>query len=340
MQVETQIEDGVMISVLMLTYNHEAFVEEAVQSVLQQRCDFPFEIVVGDDASTDGTLSRLRSLEQRCPGRLRILPSDRNLGIAGNFFRTLAACQGRYIAMLEGDDYWVDECKLQAQASQLNSDPSLALSACRTKNRTFWAEVKERYTLTDLLRRYLFHTSALVFRKTCLEGFQASPGVVALDSLLIAHLAARGDCGFIDREMSYYRRHAAGAWSGTGMLKKASHAQAVTLALSQSFSGRYDSELFDRELWIYGMMVEADLDHPVLPQWKERLPLLRPLLTRTLRHHPSGTLGTVLRILMLPVTAGLLRVRRAVGLRTRLARRTGWSRRTSESEKVKNGGAE
>jgi glycosyltransferase involved in cell wall biosynthesis len=74
MQGETQSADGVMASVLMLTYNHGTFVEESVQSVLQQRCDFPFEIVVGDDASTDGTLSCLRSLEQRFPGRLRILP--------------------------------------------------------------------------------------------------------------------------------------------------------------------------------------------------------------------------------------------------------------------------
>jgi hypothetical protein len=238
--------------------------------------------------------------------------------------------------MLEGDDYWLDECKLQDQVAQLNSDPSLALSACRTKNRTFWAEVKGRYTLTELLRRYLFHTSALVFRKTCLEGFQASPDVVALDSLLIAHLAARGDCGFIDREMSYYRRHAAGAWSGTGMLKKLAHAQAVTRALSQSFSGRYDSELFDRELWIYGMMAEMDLNYPVLPQWKERLPLLRPLLTRTLRHHPSGTLKTGLCILALPVTAGFSRIRRVVGFRTR------WRLLRSRavlSEKEKHGGA-
>jgi len=306
-----------LVSVLMLVYNHEEFIEQAVCSVLDQKCDFPFEIVMGDDASTDGTLSRLRSLEQRYPGKLRILSSDRNLGITGNFLRTLEACHGEYIAMLEGDDYWVDKRKLQDQVAQLNSDPSLALSACRTKNRTFWAKAKERYTLTDLLRRYLFHTSALVFRKSCMSGFPVRPDVVALDSLLVAHLAKQGDCGFIDREMSYYRRHAAGAWSGTEISRKISNTQAVTNSLSQSFAGRYDSELFDRELWIYGMMTNVRLDHPVLPQWKEVLRLLRPLLTRTLRYHPAGSLKNIFRILLIPVTAGLSRLRRAVGFRTR-----------------------
>ena len=308
-------------SVLMLTYNHAAFVEEALRSVFAQRCDFPFEIVLGDDASTDGTLSKAHDLQRERPDLVRVLPAERNLGIAANFMRTLEACRGEYVAMLEGDDYWTDGSKLQRQVDQLARDRTLALSACRTKNRRFWAPVKARYSLADLLRRYLFHTSSLVFRKSAADRFAPDSGVRALDTLLIAHLAARGDCGFIDREMSFYRRHAGGAWTGQEMARQVADTQAATDALSRTFDGRRDMELFDRELWIYRMMLEPDLARPVLRQWRERRVLARPLLTRTLRHQPLGSLASLGSLLLWPARAGLARARLRLGLRTRLA---GW----------------
>ena len=309
-----------LASVLMLTYNHAAFVEEAVRSVLAQQCDFPFEIVLADDASTDGTLEKVLDLQRLRPDLLRVLPAERNLGIPANFERCLAACRAPYVAMLEGDDFWTDGTKLQRQVDQLARDHTLALSACRTRNRQFWAPVKERYALADLLRRYLFHTSSLVFRKDATDRFAADPGVRALDSLLIAHLATHGDCGFIDREMSSYRRHAGGAWSGLALARQVADTQAVTDALSRRFVGRYDAELFDRELWIYGMMLQLDLSQPVFPQWKMRWPLVRPVLARTFRFHPVGSLFCLGRLLVLPASAGASRARIKLGLGTRLDR--------------------
>ena len=309
-----------LASVLMLTCNHAAFVEEAVRSVLAQQCDFPFEIVLADDASTDGTLEKVLDLQRLRPDLLRVLPAERNLGIPANFGRCLAACRAPYVAMLEGDDFWTDGTKLQRQVDQLARDHTLALSVCRTRNRQFWARVKERYPLADLLRRYLFHTSSLVFRKEAADRFAADPGVRALDSLLIAHLATQGDCGFIDREMSYYRRHAGGAWSGQELTRQIADTQAATDALSRRFGGRYDAELFDRELWIYGMMLQLDLGQPVFPQWKRRWPLVRPVLARTFRFHPVGSLLCLGRLLVLPAGAGLNRARIKLGLGTRLAR--------------------
>jgi glycosyltransferase involved in cell wall biosynthesis len=304
----------------MLTYNHAAFVEEAVRSVLAQQCDFPFEIVLADDASTDGTLEKVMEMQRQRPDVLRVLPAERNLGIPANFKRCLAACRAPYIAMLEGDDFWTDGTKLQRQVDQLTRDNTLTLSACRTRNRTFWAPVKERYTLADLLRRYRFHTSALVFRKEAAERFVADPAVRALDSLLIAHLATGGDGGFIDREMSYYRRHAGGAWSGLTLARQVADTQTATASLSKRFGGRYDAELFDRELWIYGMMITPDLNRPVFPQWKKRLLLARPLLARTFRFHPFGSFKCLVRLLLLPASAGFSRVRGKLGWRTRLSR--------------------
>ena len=304
----------------MISYNQAPFIEQALASVFAQRCGFPFEIVLGDDASTDGTREKALALERRRPDLLRVLPSAPNLGIARNFMRTLAACRAPYVAVLEGDDFWTDETKLQRQIDQLERDPTLALSACRTRNRQFWTEVRARYGLEDLLRRYLFHTSSLVFRTEALAGFAADPEVRALDSLLIAHAAARGDCGFIDREMSFYRRHSGGAWNGLGLARQIADTQAATDALSARFGGRYDAELFDRELWIYGMMLAPDLGRPVLPQWKERWPLARPILARTFRRHPGRSLRELARLFALPARAGVSRLRGQLGLRTRLAR--------------------
>jgi glycosyltransferase involved in cell wall biosynthesis len=308
------------VSVLMLTYNQAAFVEEAVRSVFAQQCAFPFEIVLGDDASTDGTLEKVLELQRERPDRLRVLPAERNLGITPNFMRVLAACRGRIIAMLEGDDSWTDDTKLQRQVAQLEGDATLALSACRTRNRPLWAKPRERYGLQDLLRRYLFHTSSLVFRKDALAGFPVRPEIRALDTLLFAHLATRGDCGFIDREMSFYRRHAGGAWSGQGVARQAADTQAATGALLEYFHGDHAAELFERELWIYSMLLEPDPGRPVLRQWRERRVLVRPLLARTLRFHPAGSLACLLRWLLLPAAAGIRRLRMKLGLRTRLAR--------------------
>jgi glycosyltransferase involved in cell wall biosynthesis len=308
------------VSVLMLTYNHADFIEESLRSVFAQQCAFPFEIVLGDDASTDGTLEKVLELQRERPDLLRVLPAERNLGITPNFMRVLAACRGRTIAMLEGDDCWTDAAKLQRQVAQLEADPSLALSVCRTRHRRFWGPVQERYGLPDLLRRYLFHTSSLVFRKDAMDGFPVRPEIRALDTLLFAHLATRGDCGFIDREMSSYRRHAGGAWSGQGVARQAADTQAATDALLEYFHGKHAAELFERERWVYGMLLAPDLTRPVLRQWAERRVLVRPLLTRILRHDPAGALAGVLRWLLLPVTAGFGRLRMTLGLRTRLAR--------------------
>lgn len=307
-------------SVLMLTYNHAAFVEEALRSVFAQRCDFPFEIVLADDASTDATLAKAEELRRARPDLLRVLPAERNSGIAANFLRALEACRGEYVAMLEGDDYWTDASKLQRQVAQLAGDGTLSLSACRTRNRQFWAPVKNRYSLADLLRRYLFHTSSLVFRKAAADRFAPDPGVRALDSLLIAHLAAQGDCGFIDREMSCYRRHVGGAWSGLALARQVAETQAATNALSRCFEGRRDAELFDRELWIYRMMLVPDLARPILRQWRERRVLARPLLTRIFRRRPFGSLASLGCLLLWPARAGVAQARLRLGLRTRLAR--------------------
>src|SRR4051812_30714392 len=105
-------DENPAMSVLLVTYNHGQFVAQAVESALMQLTDFEFEIVAVDDCSTDNTLALLKDYEGKYP-RLRVLATEKNLGISRNYQRGFAACRGEFIAVLEGDDYWVSPRKLQ-----------------------------------------------------------------------------------------------------------------------------------------------------------------------------------------------------------------------------------
>src|SRR5690349_16516557 len=103
------------VSVCMVTYNHEKFIEKAIEGVLMQETDFDVELVIGEDFSTDQTRSIIEKYQQKYPGKIIIAPSEHNLGMMKNFVNTLNTCTGEYIALCEGDDFWTDPTKLQRQ---------------------------------------------------------------------------------------------------------------------------------------------------------------------------------------------------------------------------------
>jgi glycosyltransferase involved in cell wall biosynthesis len=115
------------VSVLMLTYNHEAYVAQALESVLMQQTDFAYEIVLGEDCSTDHTREIVIDFQRQFPEKLRLLLPAQNLGMHQNFMQTLNACTGKYIALLEGDDCWTSPYKLQRQADYLDRNNDFAI---------------------------------------------------------------------------------------------------------------------------------------------------------------------------------------------------------------------
>lgn len=108
-----------LVSVCMTTYNHEKYISQAIESVLGQRTTFAIEVVVGEDCSTDSTLAICRKYEEQYPDRVRVVASESNIGMHRNYRRTIEACRGKYIAMLDGDDWFSDMDKLQIQVEQL-----------------------------------------------------------------------------------------------------------------------------------------------------------------------------------------------------------------------------
>jgi len=116
-----------LVSCCMITYNHAPFIKQAIDSVLLQQTSFPFELVIGEDCSTDGTREIVFSYQEKYPHIIRVITSDKNVGMRQNGYRTKKACRGRYIAFCEGDDYWHDIYKLEKQVSFMEAHPECGL---------------------------------------------------------------------------------------------------------------------------------------------------------------------------------------------------------------------
>ena len=211
------------VSVCIITYKQEAFVAQAVESALRQKTTFDFEIVVGDDASPDATPRILAELEQRHAPKLRVLRREKNLGINANLAATLQECRGTYIALLEGDDYWIDDEKLQLQHDFLESHPDLAMAfhgvelrdEASASHRGEVTQRRRRFTLVDLLERGSFiPTPTVMFRNRVDAGFPPCFYDLRIGDLPLNVMNARyGDIGYIDRTMAVYRIHAGGTFS-------------------------------------------------------------------------------------------------------------------------------
>jgi len=118
---------NVKLSVLLVTYNHESLIHKAIEGALMQQTDFMYELVIGEDCSTDNTLSICRSYQNKSPSKIKILANKINLGLNLNFINTLKACKGQYIAYLEGDDHWKTSDKLQKQVDIMEQNPDISL---------------------------------------------------------------------------------------------------------------------------------------------------------------------------------------------------------------------
>jgi glycosyltransferase involved in cell wall biosynthesis len=204
------------VSVCMISYRHEAFIAQAIESILAQQCDFDFELVIGDDCSPDGTGAICDEYARRDP-RVRLLARDRNLGVMANFSRTLQACSGEYVAVCEGDDYWIDPLKLAKQVSFLDAHPDHAAATHQARvvregepPRLFREGVPATLGPRDLIGGRLFHTASVLFRRPIVDTFAAAPTVLSCDRLLNFCMAFAGKVHYSDEQMCAYRLHGAG----------------------------------------------------------------------------------------------------------------------------------
>jgi glycosyltransferase involved in cell wall biosynthesis len=220
-----------LVSVLTITYNQERYLAQALDSILMQAIDADLEIVVGDDASSDGTGAILRAYRDRHPGQFRLLLRDRNVGLVRNFAETLLACRGRYVAILEGDDFWTSPDKLRTQVEFLESHPEC--SACFHNVEVVYEDAgreshlfhrtppaRRFLTLQDVLRSHPIPTPSTMFRRGLIERLPEWFYSMPMGDWPLHVLNARqGPIGYIDAVLACYRVHGAGSWSSQGRLE-------------------------------------------------------------------------------------------------------------------------
>lgn len=229
------------VSVLIITYNHEEYIVAAINSALAQATSFDYEIIVGEDASSDRTREVVLDLQKEYPDKIRVLLSnaadsdrERTLGLGGkaNFTNSLQACKGQYIAFLDGDDFWTDIHKLQKQVDFLDSHPEFAISChnvtmfyedgSRGPENLLPPDQREVSTIEDLLFANFISTSSTVFRRGLFGElpdwfYSLKLGDWPLHILNAQH----GKIGYLSEVMAAYRVHQAGvwfSWSKTGQL--------------------------------------------------------------------------------------------------------------------------
>lgn len=233
------------VSVCMITYNHEKFIAQAVESVMMQQTDFDLELVVGEDCSTDGTRQVLAELREKYPDKIKLLLPESNLGMNRNFIQTLETCSGDYIALLEGDDYWTCSTKLAEQVAFLQANLQCvacfhnvevidhSVNAESTRSRLAAVGVQEEpffpvpprevLNLEDMVtRNYIPTCSFMVRGGVARRVIQSLPNRFFLlkmaDWPLFILFAQHGGIARIKGTMATYRLHDGGVWSGKSSL--------------------------------------------------------------------------------------------------------------------------
>jgi len=221
--------DIIRISVVIVCYQQEAFIAEAIESVLKQQGQFWVEIIVSDDGSTDATPAILAEYAEKYPTLIRNLSRKKNMGISANYKRCFAAARGQYIAVLEGDDFWLSQDKLSRQSLFMEKNPecSMVFNAILTQdeqgNRAKIDRQQKIYhnhlsgydMIADRYLNPIINLSCCMFRTRIMQQLPDELYTGRLSEIPLAfYLEQLGTIGYIAKTDSVYRLHSAGVWQG------------------------------------------------------------------------------------------------------------------------------
>jgi glycosyltransferase involved in cell wall biosynthesis len=218
-------DEAVAVSVLLVTYNHERFVRQALESALSQRLPQPFEILISEDCSSDGTREIVRGYAESHPHLIRLLLSERNLRSNEVVARGFRAARGRYIAYLDGDDFWTSEDKLRTQVTFLDAQRDLTIcfhnvqvvdEHSQSMGRLWTAPGQPVLSgLHELLRGNPIAASSVVYRRAAVAELPAwyERFFPVTDWPLHVLYAREGRIGYLDRTLGAYRLHGGGLYS-------------------------------------------------------------------------------------------------------------------------------
>ena len=295
------------VSVAMITFQHEAFIAQAIESVLRQQTNFPVELVIGEDCSPDRTRQIVLDYQRRHPGKIRLLLWHQNGGMMQNARQTLHACRGEFVAPLEGDDYWLGTEKLQRQVDFLRAHPDCSMcfhdvvvaegNAGHGTRRFLPSKPPALATTADILAYNFVPTCSVVFRRDALPPLPAPVQRLSMQDWPMWVLLSRaGSLAFLDEVWGCYRLHAGGAWSSRSHEKQLrgiiQFYETMFAALPADYRGQIRSHL---KAALAGLVEELVVNG----HWRDaRRPALRYLWLPPRRWRtPAGRAGLYCRLL-------------------------------------------
>ncbi len=216
-----------VVSIVSATYNHEKYIAEAIDSFLMQETDFPFELLIGEDCSTDGTKAIVKNYAEKYPNIIKPIFWEQNVGAAKNWLTLLGVAKGDYIANCEGDDYWTDKNKLQIQIDEMQKYPDVSLSfhlasTIDNLNNELKPKLQKSnkiYSLKEIITGdfHLVQTNTIVIKKEKIDSlnFDLLSESPVGDVWLRINAAIPNGALFINKTMSTYRIQSENSWSSS-----------------------------------------------------------------------------------------------------------------------------
>lgn len=220
-----------LVSICCITYNHAQYIRQCLDGFLMQKTDFPVEILIHDDASTDGTQDIIREYEQKYPELIKPIYQAENQyskGVKISLTYNWPRAKGKYIATCEGDDYWTDPYKLQKQVDFLESHPDYVMCSHRfnqyIEDKNLLEEDQDKefkgadYDLKNLIGgKWLTQTLTVMFRRSALDLQRFDSYGMSMDIILLYELLRNGKGYCLPDIMAVYRYHRGGTWSEVSM---------------------------------------------------------------------------------------------------------------------------
>jgi glycosyltransferase involved in cell wall biosynthesis len=305
-----------MVSVKMITYNHEPYIAQAIEGVLKQERDFPIELIIGEDCSKDQTREIVCEYQRDHPSIIRILTSDNNVGADKNSWRVSAACRGEYIALCEGDDYWTDPFKLQKQVNLLQAHPECSMAVAKTDvyqlengsfryQNTIEGVNRDLVYFDDLLKGCYFHTSTYLIPKSNLITYEQYRNKMSLgDTAMRFILIDIGPFAFLRETVSVYRITGNGIWTSLDNYQQTTAHIKLFEDLLAHFKPKYKRYWVKTLAPYYITIILADLKKRQLENCLEKV---TRLIYLGLRYAPLQVLIQILRRLLILIRKRIIK---------------------------------
>lgn len=296
------MEYEIKLSILLVTYNHEKYIKTAIESILMQKLNYAYEIVVADDCSSDNTLKIIEEYKSIYKDKFRILENEKNLGITKNYKRGFKACRGEYIAILEGDDYWVNNRKLQKQIEFLSKHKECSYvfnrfqvydMSTNKKNSQPWFSWRssEITNVEELIKsNFIGNFSTCMYRNELIKKIDPSLyEMVVYDWMVNIVLGQDGLIGYLPRVMSVYRLNPSGTWSQKSHIDKIENTIENIIIYDNFLNLKYTKEFTEhknRLLDLHKTLSKAPVEYH------------KPTLRETLRYYIPEVIFDIIKFIL------------------------------------------